>query len=136
VVTVGAGEASLGDAIALAVPGVQVVDCAGDPLRLLRTIDAARVVVVGDTGVAHVATAVRTPSVVLFGPEPPSRWGPPPDRPWHAALWAGRLGDPHGLDTDPGLLELGVVDVLLAARHVRDAFGSLPGSVKVQTCVS
>jgi hypothetical protein len=29
-------------------------------------------------------------------------------------LWAGRCGDPHGGDPDPGLLELTVADVLEA----------------------
>jgi ADP-heptose:LPS heptosyltransferase len=136
VVTVGPRESSLGDAIAAAVPGVSVVDCSRDLGLLLRVIDVARVVVVADTGVAHVATALRTPSVVLFGPEPPSRWGPPPDRPWHVALWSGQHGDPHGETTDAGLLELSVLDVLLAVRHVRDAYGGLPGGVKVRACAS
>jgi ADP-heptose:LPS heptosyltransferase len=73
-------------------------------------------VVSGDTGVAHLATAVRTPSVVLYGPTPPSLWGPPADRPWNVALWAGRVGDPHGTTPDRGLLDLTVADVLLALR--------------------
>jgi len=29
-------------------------------------------------------------------------------------LWAGRRGDPHGRDPDPGLLELTVADVFRA----------------------
>src|SRR5581483_1949154 len=66
----------------------------------------------GDTGVAHLATAFGVPSVILFGPIPPAEWGPPPDRPWHRALWAGRRGDPHGDAPDPGLLALRVDDVL------------------------
>jgi ADP-heptose:LPS heptosyltransferase len=46
------------------------------------------------------------PSVVLFGPTPPAEWGPPPERPWHRVLWAGRRGDPNGPEPDPGLLEI------------------------------
>jgi ADP-heptose:LPS heptosyltransferase len=46
--------------------------------------DAGRVVS-GDTGVAHVATAMGTPSVVLFGPTSPAAWGPP-HGPLHRAL--------------------------------------------------
>lgn len=70
-------------------------------------------VVCGDTGVAHLATATGTPSVVLFGPVPPSEWGPPPS-PAHVALWAGHRGDPHGAEVDPGLLEISVGQVLAA----------------------
>jgi len=136
VVTLGRGESALGQAIAAAVPQVVLVDCSGDLALLLRVVDSAEVVVVGDTGVAHAATAVRTPSVVLFGPEPPSRWGPPPQRPWHVALWAGRTGDPHSERTDPGLLELGVADVLLALRRVRERDGAVPGRREVAAVTS
>ena len=38
---------------------------------------SARLVVSGDTGLAHLATAYARPSVVLFGPVPPAEWGPP-----------------------------------------------------------
>ena len=86
----------------------------GGVLALGRLIDAADRVVCGDTGVAHLATALRTPSVVLFGPTSPARWGPPPDRPWHRPLWAGTSGDPHGQLPDPGLLAIGVDQVLEA----------------------
>ncbi len=77
-------------------------------------VAAAGRVVCGDTGVAHLATAFRTPSVVLFGPVSPAQWGPPLDRPWHRALWAGTTGDPHGTAVDPGLLDISVADVLHA----------------------
>jgi ADP-heptose:LPS heptosyltransferase len=136
VVTAGAGERSLATAITDRVRGVTAVDCGDDLGLLLRTVAVARVVVSGDTGVAHVATAVRTPSVVLFGPEPPSRWGPPADRPWHVALWSGRRGDPRGLSVDPGLLEIEVVDVLLALRRVRDRFASGSAHGMEPTCAS
>jgi ADP-heptose:LPS heptosyltransferase len=91
----------------------------GGVLALGRLVDSAARVVCGDTGVAHLATALRTPSVVLFGPTSPALWGPPPDRPWHRALWAGTSGDPHGQLTDPGLLAIGVDEVL-------DALDGLP----------
>jgi ADP-heptose:LPS heptosyltransferase len=81
-------------------------------------VAGARLVVCGDTGIAHMATAVRTPSVVLFGPVPPSEWGPPP-RPEHIALWHGTpgyRGDPHGLVIDPALRGIEADEVLDAAR--------------------
>ncbi|WP_024800581.1 glycosyltransferase family 9 protein [Nocardia sp. BMG51109] len=71
---------------------------------LAGAVAGAALVVCGDTGVGHLATAFGTPSVLAFGPNPPSWWGPPPSRPRHRALWAGRLGDPHADTVDPGLL--------------------------------
>ncbi|MEX2025309.1 MAG: glycosyltransferase family 9 protein [Thermoleophilaceae bacterium] len=120
----GAGGAGGGGARALA---GEVARIAGLPAgavlagrtglrELAALVAAAARVVCGDTGVAHLATAMRTSSVVLFGPVPPSRWGPPRDRPWHRVLWSGRTGDPHAAVTDPGLLEIDVADVLDALR--------------------
>jgi ADP-heptose:LPS heptosyltransferase len=84
-------------------------------LRDLAGIVArARLVICGDTGVAHLATGLGTPSVVLFGPVSPALWGPPPGE-RHVALWAGRSGDPHGDVPDPGLLEIDVSQVVEAA---------------------
>lgn len=111
-----------GDEVALA---REVASCAGLPetsvlagrtsvMDLVRAVAAARRVVCGDTGVAHLATALRRPSVILFGPVSPALWGPPPDRPWHRALWAGMIGDPHAEEPSPGLLRIGVGDVLEA----------------------
>ena len=85
-------------------------------LELAALVAGAGRVLCGDTGVAHLATALGRPSVVLFGPVPPALWGPPPDRPRHVALWAGRTGDPHALRVDPGLMQIQVDDVLAAIR--------------------
>ncbi|WP_049573264.1 glycosyltransferase family 9 protein [Nonomuraea sp. SBT364] len=84
---------------------------------LIDLVGRARLVVCGDTGVAHLATAFCVPSVVLFGPVSPALWGPPPG--WrHVALWAGRNGDPHGERPDPGLLKIEVSEVVDAAMEV------------------
>jgi len=45
-------------------------------LELAALVQHAGRVVCGDTGVAHLATAMGTPSVVLFGPSSPQEWGP------------------------------------------------------------
>jgi ADP-heptose:LPS heptosyltransferase len=76
-----------------------------DLLELTALVAAAGAVACGDTGVAHLASALGTPSVILFGPTPPRRWGPPP-LPIHRPLWTGREGDPHAERPDPGLLEI------------------------------
>jgi ADP-heptose:LPS heptosyltransferase len=90
-----------------------------DVIALARLVSGAGRVVCGDTGVAHLATALGAPSVVLFGPVAPRHWGPPPDRGWHRAIWKGAVGDPHATRPHPGLLAIGVDEVL-------DALASLP----------
>ena len=82
------------------------VRAGGDLTDLARLVAGAGRVACADTGVAHLATALRVPSVVLFGPTPPAEWGPPADRGHHRVLWAGRRGDPNGPAPDPGLLEI------------------------------
>lgn len=116
VVTGGAGEVPLARAVAAGagLPATAVLAGRTDLLGLAGVVAAARRVVCADTGVAHLATAYRTPSVVLFGPVPPARWGPPPDRPRHRVLWAGQVGDGTVNDPFPGLLAISVQDVLTA----------------------
>jgi ADP-heptose:LPS heptosyltransferase len=95
-----------------------------DLLDLAALVGVAGAVVCGDTGVGHLATALATPSVLLFGPTSPRRWGPPADRPRHRVLWAGRSGDPHGAVPDPGLLEIApgaVLEELQALQAVAAA---------------
>ena len=83
-------------------------------LELAAVVAAARVVVCGDTGVAHLATAYRRPSVVLFGPVAPALWGPPA-RPQHVVLWHGDGdGDPWGTELDPALARVTVDEVVTA----------------------
>lgn len=84
--------------------------------ELAAVIAYARLVVSGDTGAAHLATAYRTPSVVLFGSMAPHRWGPPPERPEHWSLWHGELaGLPACAGPHPALLAITVDEVLAAA---------------------
>jgi len=85
-----------------------------DLAALAAAVSVAARVGCADTGVAHLATALGTPSVVVFGPLSPALWGPPPGRPQHRVLWSGRSGDPAAERTDPGLLEI-EIDLVLAA---------------------
>jgi ADP-heptose:LPS heptosyltransferase len=120
VVTGSAAERELAGSVARAagLPDAAVLAGRTDLGTLAAVVAHAGQVLCGDTGVAHLATAFGTPSVVLFGPTPPSEWGPPRDRPQHVALHRGGRGDPHGATTDPGLLDIAVGDVLVAALAV------------------
>lgn len=121
VITGSAEERGLARTVAAAagLPESAVLAGRTTPVELAGAVAAAARVVCGDTGIAHLATALATPSAVLFGPTPPSEWGPPVDR-RHVVLWAGRCGDPHGEEPDPGLLEIPVEAVLSALRDGRD----------------
>jgi hypothetical protein len=85
--------------------------------ELAERVASAALVLCGDTGIAHLATALGVRSVVLFGPVPPARWGPRIDLDRHTVLYHGsRRGDPHADRPDPALLRIGVTEVLTAAR--------------------
>ena len=129
IVTGGPAEVELAAAVAAGAGLPPSAVCAGSTnvLDLAAMVAGAGRVVCGDTGVAHLATALGTPSIVLFGPVSPELWGPPPDRPQHVALWAGRTGDPHGRTVDPGLLEISVDDVVGALRDLSAAFRASTG---------
>jgi hypothetical protein len=113
----------------------QVRALAGDGVRLAgplsladlaRRVARARALVCGDTGVAHLATATATPSVLLFGPVPPRWWGPAIDPDLHTVLWHGdatSVGDPHGTVLDRALDAIGTDEVVAAVD------GLLAGSV-------
>jgi ADP-heptose:LPS heptosyltransferase len=116
-VTGGPGEVSLARTVAGAAGLGEAAVLAGrtSSLELAAVVAAARLVICGDTGVAHLATAYRRPSVVLFGPVSPALWGPPP-RPQHVVLWHGDgTGDPWGAELDPSLAKVSVAEVLEAA---------------------
>lgn len=114
VITGGPGEQDLAARIATcarvpALTGLTVEE-------LLDVVGNARLVVCGDTGVAHLASAYEVPSVTLCGPVSPARWGPP-RHPRHQVVWHGDdTGDPHGTAIDPALLRITVCEVVEAAR--------------------
>ncbi len=98
-------------------PRTAVVSGLLDLPALVALISDSRLVICGDTGMAHLAAAAGTASVVLFGPTSPRHWGPRGPAP-HAALWSGRSGDPHAAVPHEGLLSITVDRVLSASRHV------------------
>ena len=121
IVTGGPGEVALAHRVADAagIPTTHVYAGRTNLRELAALVAAAGRVVCGDTGVAHLATAYRRPSVVLFGPVPPTTWGPP-QRPYHRVLWNGTTGDPHANRVDPGLLAISPERVIAAL----DALGA------------
>jgi ADP-heptose:LPS heptosyltransferase len=62
-----------------------------DLAGLAALMASARLLISGDTGIAHLASAYATPSVVLFGPTSPLQWGPPAGGPY-TVIWRGSQG--------------------------------------------
>lgn len=121
VVVTGSGdEVPLCERIAAAAgDGVRPVAGTMDLDELAETVRRARLLVCGDTGVAHLATAFSTPSVLLFGPTPPAWWGPAIDPHLHTVLWHGSgPGDPHSDTVDPALAAVEVEEVVQAAHRL------------------
>ncbi|GIJ28051.1 hypothetical protein Vqi01_32130 [Micromonospora qiuiae] len=122
VLTGSAGEREIGARVAAdaGLPPDAVLAGRTDLGRLAALVAGARLVISGDTGVAHLATGYRVASVVLFGPVPPSRWGPPPERRRHRVLWAGPGVWPgwDGVGSHPAMAALAVDEVLAAVDEV------------------
>jgi ADP-heptose:LPS heptosyltransferase len=86
--------------------------------QLAALVADASLVVCGDTGVSHLASAYRRPSVTLMGPVSPELWGPP-IRPQHVVLWHGDgNGNPWGSTLDPALAQITVEEVLAATNRL------------------
>ncbi len=106
-------------------PRPEVVDLGGrtDLPELAELLAGADVVVVGNTGPAHLAAAVATPVVSLFAPTVPARWW----RPWgvpHALLGRQEIGCAGcrarhcPVPGHPCLSSVGVGEVLAAVRRL------------------
>lgn len=113
VVTGVAGERALAERVArrAGLPASAVLAGRLDLGGMAALVSTARLVVCGDTGVAHLASAFATPSVVLFADVAPTLWGPPVDGPHtviHRPVDDGR--------TSGGLLSIMVDEVAEAAR--------------------
>ena len=123
VVTGSLAEAGPCATVAAGAPGVEDLCGRLDLGGLGRLVGTAALVLSGDTGIAHVATAFGTPSVTLFGPVSPALWGPRVDHHLHKVIWTGdaadpRPGDPHGAAVDPRLASIDAGEVLEAASAV------------------
>src|SRR5262249_53662193 len=76
VVNCGPEETELGQAVCRAGQSAKPVLLATDVPQLIALLSRARLVIGGDTGPLHVAVALGTPVVGLYGPTDPARNGP------------------------------------------------------------
>jgi ADP-heptose:LPS heptosyltransferase len=78
VLTGAPGDRALVDDVAARLTNVPLVDAAGTTglVELAALLESLDVLITGDTGPMHLAAAVGTPVVALFGPSDPMRYGP------------------------------------------------------------
>jgi heptosyltransferase-1 len=120
IINYGPSEEALVAAVQAASGDARPVAYDGEMGPLMALLQGAQCIVGGDTGPLHLAAALGTPAVALFGPTDPARNGPYPPR--HIVL---RSPDAHttygrGHVSDPSLLALSVEDVFNAVRQSLD----------------
>jgi len=117
VINYGPGEDALASAVKTASGDSQPLIYDGELGQLMALLRNAVCIVGGDTGPLHLAVALGTPAVALFGPTDPARNGPyPPNeivlRSPHAVTTYKR-----GESTDPSFLDLSADQVFDAVKR-------------------
>jgi heptosyltransferase I len=126
VLNYGPGEENLVASIKVASGEADPIAYNGSLVQLMALLRNAVSVVGGDTGPLHLAVALGTPAVAIFGPTDPARNGPyrPGVRSGSVAPMDIVLRSPHAETTykrgdrpDPSLLEIDVETVFDAVRR-------------------
>jgi heptosyltransferase I len=114
VVNFGPGEESLGAAVRDASGGAAPLLYNGELGPLMALLRNAACIVGGDTGPLHLAIALGTPAVAIFGPTDPGRNGPYSNG--DIVLRAPNVQTTHARreETDPSLLVISVDEVFEA----------------------
>jgi len=116
IVNYGPGEKELANTVMANAGQSKPVAYDGELAPLMALLRHAECVVGGDTGPLHLAVALGTPVVALFGPTDPRRNGPfPPGDPVLRSANAATTYS-RSNETDPSLLALSVEMVLDAVR--------------------
>jgi heptosyltransferase-1 len=121
VINVGPGEEDLAAQLVNASGNARAVPFTGSLGQLMALLKNATEVVAGDTGPLHLADALGTRVVAIFGPTDPARNGPY-RRSGVVLRWEGSTTTyKRGAETDESLLHISVEEVLSALRGMRGA---------------
>ncbi len=122
----GAGEEDLVSAVKAASGQADPIAYNGSLGQLMALLRNAVCIVGGDTGPLHLAVALGTPAIAIFGPTDPARNGPyrMGNHPGNASPLDTVLRSPHALTTykrgdqpAPSILEIDVDTVFGAVRR-------------------
>jgi heptosyltransferase I len=121
VINVGPGEEDLAAEVTQAAGNSQPIQFTGSLGQLMALLKHASAVVAGDTGPLHLADALGTRVIAIFGPTDPARNGPY-RRSGVVLRWEGATTT-YKRETEPdeSLLHISVDEVMRAIRVLREA---------------
>lgn len=121
VINVGPGEEDLAAKVAHAAGNSQPIQFMGSLGQLMALLKNASAVVAADTGPLHLADALGTRVVAIFGPTDPARNGPY-RRSGVVLRWEGAATTyKREMEADESLLHISVDEVTSAIRGLREA---------------
>jgi len=118
VINYGPGEESLANAVKSFSGNAQPIIYDGELGPLMALLQGAQCIVGGDTGPLHLAIALGTKAVAIYGPTNPARNGPYPPQPVVLRDPEAQTTHERESQTSPSLLKISV-DQVLSAVHQR-----------------
>ncbi len=116
VINYGPGEETLAAAVKSASGSAEPVLYDGELGQLMALLKGAQCIVGGDTGPLHLAIALGTKAVAIFGPTNPARNGPYPPQPFVLRDPAASTTHKRETVTNPSLLKISVAQVFDAVK--------------------
>ena len=116
VINYGPGDESLSAAVKSASGNADPILYDGELGQLMALLQGAQCVVGGDTGPLHLAIALGTKAVAIFGPTNPARNGPYPAQHFVLRDPAASTTHKRETETNPSLLKISVVQVFDAVK--------------------
>jgi heptosyltransferase I len=117
VINYGPGEESLAAAVKSASGNADPLLYDGELGQLMALLRGASCIVGGDTGPLHLAIALGTKAVAIFGPTNPARNGPYPHQPFVLRDPAASTTHKRETETNPSLLKISVAQVFDAVKR-------------------
>jgi len=116
VINYGPGEEPLAAAVKSASGNADPFLYDGELGQLMALLQSAQCIVGGDTGPLHLAIALGTKAVAIFGPTNPARNGPYPPQPFVLRDPAASTTHKRETQTSPSLLKISVAQVFDAVK--------------------
>jgi len=116
VINYGPGEEALAETVKSASANGDPILYDGELGQLMALLQGAQCIVGGDTGPLHLAIALGTKAVAIFGPTNPTRNGPYPPQPFVLRDPSADTTHKRETQTNPSLLKISVAQVFDAVK--------------------